>query len=167
MSSLSHFALAAESTSSSPYWSSSSAGTSSGSSTFSIHASRDAGTTPNGTFSERFDTATDYDLILESNDAIRFKVHRARLAGSTVFHDMLALGDLQEAAYNTALSHSSDIPIVALSEDAETLEAVLPFFYQEFVDVDSMDFELVLKAFEAAAKYGMTLVEHTYTARLK
>lgn len=76
--------------------------------------------------------------------------------------DMFELGDYAHEV-------STDIaPLtVALSEPARTLENILPFFYDDFPDVDDLPFQEVLDAFEAGAKYGMNLVEHIYAARLR
>lgn len=118
-----------------------------------------------GTISPRFDKYwSSSDLIIRTIDGVDFKTHKARLAGSSVFEDMFEIGSLSPSSQHHL---DTEIPIITLTEDARTLELVLPFFYDEYPDVDSMAFEDVLKALEASLKYGMPLVEHIYTARLK
>lgn len=117
-----------------------------------------------GQFSPRFDLHwTDSDLILRTSDNILFRVHKARLAGSDVFRDMFEIG----SQYHQEQEEVAEIPTIALAEDAQTMENVLPFFYGEYPDVDSLPFDQVLQAFQTAIKYSMSLVEHIYTARLK
>ncbi|KAK9899488.1 hypothetical protein P389DRAFT_191809 [Cystobasidium minutum MCA 4210] len=117
-----------------------------------------------GTISPCFDKFwSSSDLVIRTSDGVDFKTHKARLAGSSVFEDMFDIGS------DGVNSHhgESEVPIISLTEDARTLELVLPFFYDEYPDVDAMPFEDVLKALEASLKYGMPLVEHIYSARLK
>lgn len=117
-----------------------------------------------GTISPCFDKYwSSSDLVIRTSDGVDFKTHKARLAGSSVFEDMFEIGSRGDFSYH----NQSEIPIISLTEDARTLELVLPFFYDEYPDVDAMPFEDVLKALEASLKYGMPLVEHIYTARLK
>lgn len=120
-----------------------------------------------GTYSPRFDKYwRNSDLLLRTSDDVIFRVHKARLAGSSVFEDMFEIGSLAEGAPED--KHScEESPIVTLTEDAATLELILPFFYDEYPDVDSMAFEDVLCALQASLKYGMALVEHIYTARMR
>lgn len=80
--------------------------------------------------------------------------------GSTVFRDMLEVG-------SSCDDQLEEIPTVTLSEEASTLENILPFFYDGYVEVDSLDFEEAIKAFEAGCKYGMAMVEYIYDARLR
>lgn len=118
-----------------------------------------------GTLSPRFDKYwSSSDLTIRTSDGVDFKTHKARLAGSSVFEDMFEIGSLSTSSQYHL---DTEIPIITLTEDARTLELILPFFYDEYPDVDSMAFEDVLKALEASLKYGMPLVEHIYTARLK
>lgn len=107
----------------------------------------------------------DSDLILKSCDNILFPVHRARLAGSSVFRDMFQI--CGESEDDLDQSYRADIPILSLSEKSQTLEIILPFFYDQLPDLDEMDFDAILEAFEAALKYGMTLVEHILSARFR
>lgn len=117
-----------------------------------------------GTVSPCFDKYwSTSDLVIRTSDGVDFKTHKARLAGSSVFEDMFDIGSRGDIPYQ----QESETPIITLTEDARTLELVLPFFYDEYPDVDAMPFEDVLKALEASLKYGMPLVEHIYTARLK
>ena len=117
-----------------------------------------------GRLSPRFDKHShDSDLILRSCDNVLFRVHKARLMGSGVFRDMLEIGSELEPD----LEGYREPATVCLSEDAQTLENILPFFYDEFPNVDGMEFDEVLKAFEASLKYSMSLVEHIYSARLR
>lgn len=114
-----------------------------------------------GHFSPRFNQHyADSDLILRTSDNILFRVHKARLAGSDVFRDMFEIGSQE-------LEENAEIPAITLTEDAQTLENVLPFFYGEYPDVDSLPFDQVLGAFQTAIKYSMSLVEHIYTTRLR
>ena len=124
-----------------------------------------------GAFSPRFGLEQDHDLILRSCDDVLFGVHRARLAGSSVFRDMFDLGEIYRAGHHAHQHRGSspqcEVPTVTLTEPAATLEDILPFFYGDFVDVDSLPFDSVIAAFEASAKYGMSLPEHIFTARLR
>ena len=119
-----------------------------------------------GELSPNFDKyQVDSDLILRSSDNVLFPVHRARLAGSSVFRDMFEIcGDSEDGL---SQSHGSDTPVLQLTESSKTLETILPFFCDQLPDLDQMGFEAVLDAFEASLKYGMTLVEHIITASLR
>lgn len=129
-------------------------------------------TSSGGTLSPRFDKFwSSSDLTIRTSDGILFKTHKARLAGSSVFEDMFEIGSLSKSSSlsqeEEGYYRDEEIPIINLTEDARTLELVLPFFYDEYPDVDAMPFEDVLKALEASLKYGMALVEHIYTARMR
>ena len=102
------------------------------------------------------------DLMLQSSDNVIFKVHRARLSGCSVFRDMFDIGAALEDE-----QEGDRAPVVVLSEGSRALENVLLLFYDEYPDVDSMEFDEVLEALETALKYGMSLPEHIFTARLR
>jgi hypothetical protein len=83
---------------------------------------------PEGTLSPRFDKHwQNSDLVLRSSDDVLFRVHKARLAGSSVFEDMFEMGAIGGTSSNNS------IPVIVLAENAKTLELVLPLFYACFV----------------------------------
>jgi hypothetical protein len=119
-----------------------------------------------GQLSPNFDKYhVDSDLILRSSDNVLFPIHRARLAGSSVFRDMFEISGGSEEELGQ--SYGNDTPVLQLAESSMTLETILPFFYDQLPEVDDMEFETIFDAFEASLKYGMTLVEHILTARLR
>lgn len=119
-----------------------------------------------GVLSPAFDKyQSDSDLVLKSSDNVLFPVHRARLAGSSVFRDMFDIcGDSSDEVDE---SYRTDRHTLQLSESATILEVILPFFYDQLPDLDELDFDTIIEAFTASLKYGMTLVEHILTASLK
>lgn len=121
------------------------------------------------------------DLTLRSSDNVLFRVHKARLVGSAVFRDMLELGNddgkqwsscnkIKTVSSPAAQQDNNLVFEVPMTEDARTLEDLLPFFYDDtddYPDVDAMDFDRVLAVYSASLKYSMSLVEHVYRARLR
>jgi BTB/POZ domain len=92
------------------------------------------------------------DVILQSSDLIDFYVHRSVLiASSPFFRDMFSLPQPQNDAVPEAL------PMVHLSEDAETLNSLISMLYPVAPEIPFRDDILTLLA--AATKYDMDAVQ--------
>jgi hypothetical protein len=93
------------------------------------------------------------DVILQSSDLINFHIHRSVLiASSPFFRDMFSLPQPPNGVVPNAL------PVVHLSEDAETLDSLISMLYPVPPEMPpSSDNDLALLA--AAAKYDMDAVQ--------
>jgi hypothetical protein len=93
------------------------------------------------------------DVILQSSDLIDFYVHRSVLiASSPFFRDMFSLPQPPNGVVPNVL------PVVHLSEDAETLDSLISMLYPVPPEMPpSSDNDLALLA--AAAKYDMDAVQ--------
>ncbi|GJE91290.1 hypothetical protein PsYK624_074390 [Phanerochaete sordida] len=100
------------------------------------------------------------DLVLRSSDNVDFHVRRAILAeASPVFEDMLSLPQPPSASSSSAAGS----PVVALTEPARTLDALLRLCYP-IADPPLASPEDVCNTLEAARKYLMDGPAHTLAA---
>jgi hypothetical protein len=94
----------------------------------------------------------DADIVLRSSDLVNFHVHKSVLvASSPFFRDMFSLPQPQNDAVPEAL------PMVHLSEDAETLNSLISMLYPVAPEIPFRDDILTLLA--AATKYDMDAVQ--------
>jgi hypothetical protein len=93
------------------------------------------------------------DIVLQSSDFVNFCVHKSRLASSSpLFRDMFSLP--QPSNDDTV----DGLPLVHLSEDAETVRALITALYGTRPKIPS-SYERVLKLLGAAQKYDMLAVK--------
>ncbi|KAG6916813.1 hypothetical protein DXG01_005279, partial [Tephrocybe rancida] len=103
--------------------------------------------------SERFH-ASDADVIFTSSDNVLFHVHRKNL-------------ETQAAAFPSSEFNTKG-EIVALSEDASTLETLFQYVYpQRRQNIELLPFEDLYKLAEAAEKYEVISLMSICNARLK
>lgn len=91
----------------------------------------------------------------ESSIVVEFRVHRAKLAKSPVFADLLELGQATEL--------TSQLPIVSLSEHYDIITALLRFLYGDICEFPE-DFDYALphgpqELYEACFKYDMPVAQ--------
>jgi len=95
------------------------------------------------------------DVILQSSDLVDFYVHRSVLiVSSPIFRDMFSLPQPLNGADPNAL------PVVHLSEDAETLDSLISMLYPIPPEIPPSS-DSVLALLAAAAKYDMDAVQPT------
>ncbi|KAF8502681.1 hypothetical protein F5888DRAFT_1800220 [Russula emetica] len=95
----------------------------------------------------------DADIILRSSDLVDFHIHRSVLvASSPFFRDMLSLPQPQNDAVPEAL------PMVHLTEDAETLNSLISMLYPVAPEIPFHDDD-ILTLLAAATKYDMDAVQ--------
>ncbi len=93
------------------------------------------------------------DVILQSSDLVDFYVHRSVLiVSSPFFRDMFSLPQPSNDAVPNAL------PVVHLSEDAETLDSLISMLYPVPPEMPPSS-DNVLALLAAAAKYDMDAVQ--------
>ena len=95
----------------------------------------------------------DADIILRSSDLVDFHVHKSALvASSPFFRDMFSLPQPQNDALPEAL------PVLNLSEDAETLNSLISILYPVAPEIPPHG-EDILTLLSAATKYDMDAVQ--------
>ena len=95
----------------------------------------------------------DADIVLRSSDLVDFRIHRSVLvASSPFFRDMLSLPQPQNDAASEAL------PVVHLSEDAETLNSLVSMLYPVAPEIPPCGDD-ILALLAAATKYDMDAVQ--------
>lgn len=95
----------------------------------------------------------DADIVLRSSDLVDFHVHRSALVvSSPVFRDMFSLPQPQNDAVPEAL------PVVHLSEDAETLNSLISMLYSVAPEIPFHG-DGILTLLAAATKYDMDAVQ--------
>ena len=93
------------------------------------------------------------DIILQSSDLVDFYVHKSVLiVSSPVFRDMSSLPQPPNGAVPNAL------PVVHLSEDAETLDSLISILYPVPPEMPPSS-DNILALLSAAAKYDMDAVQ--------
>lgn len=115
-----------------------------------------------------FNNKTLADFVLHSDPSgVDFYVIRQYLAlGSSFFQSLFTLDQ-------TGVDHQEmrgGLPVVRLTEDAATLEAVFKYCYPRWLtesEAPSDNFRLLIKVYEAAVKYDMQGVEEAVRKQLK
>ncbi|KZP01742.1 hypothetical protein CALVIDRAFT_594432 [Calocera viscosa TUFC12733] len=71
------------------------------------------------------------DVILQSSDGAHFRVHKSYLSASSSFFEQMFAGeaDLGSAALLEQAGEGRELPVVQVSEDKDTLRALLPCIY--------------------------------------
>ena len=101
------------------------------------------------------------DIILRSSDNIDFRVFKLFLSlASPVFETMFSLPQPSEGA-NPNEEIKDGLPVVSVSEDSKTLEALLRFCYPSTLAEDPSldDFTFATEIIEAAKKYSLDAIE--------
>ena len=95
----------------------------------------------------------DADVTLQSSDEFNFHVHKIILSiSSPFFKSMFSLPQPNES------SSEKDHPIIDMSENRKTIEALLTFIYPVVSDAPEFDsLDEIMDALEAAKKYDMAV----------
>jgi hypothetical protein len=100
------------------------------------------------------------DVILQSSDLVDFYVHRSVLiVSSPFFRDMCSLPQPSNGAVPNAL------PVVQLSEDAETLDSLISMLYPVPPEIPHPS-DNILSLLATAAKYDMDAVQSSIRAEI-
>ena len=100
------------------------------------------------------------DVILQSSDLVDFYVHRSVLiVSSPFFRDLFSLPQPPNGAVPNAL------PVVQLSENAETLDCLISMLYPVPPEIPSSS-DNVLALLAAAVKYDMDTVQSSIRAEI-
>ena len=101
----------------------------------------------------KYSDMPDADIVLRSSDLVDFRIHRSALvASSPFFRDMFTLPQPQNEAASEAL------PLVHLSEDAETLNSLISTLYPVAPEIP-FHFDDIFTLLAAATKYDMDAVQ--------
>ncbi|KAG6330788.1 hypothetical protein ID866_8299 [Astraeus odoratus] len=103
------------------------------------------------------------DVILRSSDNVEFRVFRLLLSLASPFFETFF--DLPRPSQETRddLETKDGLPVIPMSEDGKTLDALLRFCYPRTLAEDPIleDFKNIVNVFEAAKKYGLDTIEQT------
>ena len=108
------------------------------------------------------------DVILRSSDNVDFRVFKLFLSlASPVFETMFGLPQPSEGA-NPDEGTDDGLPVVPVSEDSETLDALLRFCYPSTLAEDPSleNFIFAAKVLEAAKKYSLDAIERIVSKAL-
>jgi hypothetical protein len=108
----------------------------------------------------KYSDMPDADIVLRSSDLVDFHVHRSALVTSSpFFRDMFSLPQPPSDAVPEAL------PMVHLSEDAETLNSLISMLYPVPPEIPFRDDD-ILTLLAAATKYDMDAVQSLIRAEV-
>ena len=94
------------------------------------------------------------DIKIQSSDLVQFPVHKAILASSSqFFRTMFSLPQPP-----TELVNDSDVPVIRVSEDAETIRALITVLYHIPSEIP-LTYDRVLALLAASQKYDMPAVQ--------
>ncbi|KAF8262355.1 hypothetical protein EI94DRAFT_1553194, partial [Lactarius quietus] len=101
------------------------------------------------------------DIIIQSSDLVTFRVDKAILSmSSPIFADMFSL---PQPSFNEVLD---GLPVVRLSEDAETLNSLLTMLYP-IPSVVPNSYDKALELLAASQKYDMVSVQSAICTEIK
>ena len=120
-----------------------------------------ASPTPTTTSPPKYSNMPEADIILRSSDHVDFHVNRSALiASSPFFRDMFSLPQPRNDAVPEAL------PVVHLSENAETLNSLISMLYAVAPEIPYWGGD-ILTLLAAATKYDMDAVQSFIRAEVK